>query len=55
MAVPRSARLHLPGGVFHVISRWLERKFLLGLRGDREAYIDLLGRSLQRTDTEVLA
>src|SRR5688500_2674675 len=51
----RTARLHYPGGVFHVISRCVAGHFLLNDEEVRQAYVDLLGRAAARTDARVLA
>lgn len=46
--MPRYARLHLPGGIFHVISRCLNRERLLECDGDRQHYLGLIGATLQQ-------
>ena len=53
--MPRTARIHLPGGVFHVISRAIDRRFLLDGHDERRRYLDLLQASLRYTDARVLA
>jgi len=54
-AMARTARLHFPGGLFHVISRCVAGKHLLDDPEIRAAYVDLLGRTASRLDCQVLA
>lgn len=51
----RTARLHYPGGIFHLISRCMERTNLLDGDAEREKYMSLLKTSLSRTDATLLA
>ena len=51
----RSARLHFPGGVFHIISRCLNREFLLHGTEERARYLLMLEMASSRTDARVLA
>jgi putative transposase len=51
----RTARLHVPGGVFHVISRCPGGEPLLEIAGAREKYLELLGSALEATDARLLA
>lgn len=53
--MPRSAHLHYPGGVFHVVARCTGGAFLI--RGDTERahYLELLGKALAKTDAKLLA
>jgi REP element-mobilizing transposase RayT len=53
--MPRYARLYYPGGTFHIVSRCLNRDFLIEGRGDREKYLQLLGATLARCDATLLA
>jgi len=53
--MPRYARLNVPGGVFHVISRCLNREFLIDGPEDRARYLSLIGRAVERSDAAVLA
>ena len=53
--MPRAARLHLPGGFFHVICRALNREYLLDGEAERERYIGLLEAATKRTDAKVIA
>ncbi len=53
--MPRQARIYYPGGVFHVISRFMDGKRFLRTEKDRAHYVGLIGNALQRCDTEVLA
>ncbi len=52
--MPRAARVDLPGGTFHIISRTLNREFLIEDE-DRLYYLALLGRALEKTDARVVA
>ena len=51
----RSARLHYPGGVFHIISRCVNREFLLEGAAERARYVSLLEAASLPTDARVLA
>ena len=53
--MPRAARLYYPGGVFHIISRCPEGRFLIKGDAERHEYLRLLGQTLARTDAQVLA
>ena len=53
--MPRYARLYYPEGVFHIISRCLNRQFLIEGPQDRGKYLQLIGSSLKRSDATVLA
>ncbi len=53
--MPRSARIHCPDGIFHVISRCHDNQWLLDGDEERARYLDLVGRSQARTDAKVLA
>jgi hypothetical protein len=39
--MPRFARFHVTGGLFHVISRFHDRRFYLDIEGAREKYLEL--------------
>lgn len=51
----RTARLHYPGGIFHIISRCLNCERLITRPAHRKYYLDLLAESLAFTDATVLA
>ena len=53
--MPRQARIYFPGGIFHVISRCLNREYLLDGATEREYYLGLLERAQRHTDARVLA
>ena len=53
--MPRPSRVHYPGGLFHIISRCLEKRFLLDGTEERQKYLELLEKTLRRTDSRVLA
>ena len=52
--MPRAARVELPGGVFHLISRTVNREFRFE-DADRHQYLALLGAALEKTDARVVA
>ena len=41
------ARFHVTGGVFHVISRFHDRRFYMDIDGAREKYLELLGKAAE--------
>lgn len=51
----RSARLHVPGGVFHIISRCLNHAYLFDGALERARYLALLEAAARRNDARVLA
>jgi REP element-mobilizing transposase RayT len=53
--MPRAARLDVPDGLFHVISRAIDRHALFDGPTERARYLELLGRALRHTDARVLA
>jgi putative transposase len=53
--MPRYARLHYPGGLFHIISRCLNHEFLINSDEDRRKYLSLLQSALSRCDATLLA
>jgi len=53
--MPRYARPHITGGLFHVICRFHERKFFFDTEGSRDSYLTCLARALSRVDTRLLA
>ena len=53
--MPRSARIHAPGHVFHIISRCMNREYLLEGPDAQNRYLGLLAKGLRRTDASVLA
>lgn len=53
--MPRYARLNVPGGVFHVISRCLNREYLIDGPEDRARYLSLIERAVERSDAAILA
>ncbi len=46
----RIPRYFLPGGVHHIIARFVDRGFILDEPGARARYLELLGRSLRTSD-----
>ena len=53
--MPRYARIHLTGGLFHVVSRFHDKRFFFDLEGAREKYLELLGRAAAKHDSRILA
>jgi putative transposase len=53
--MPRYARFHVTGGLFHVISRFHDRRFYLDIEGAREKYLELLGQALKSHDAGIVA
>ena len=53
--MPRAARIHVPGHVFHVISRCMNREFLIEGETERRRYLAQLAKGLSKTDAKVLA
>jgi hypothetical protein len=51
----RIARLTLPGRLYHVISRFVDRTWFLTSDVERDHYLNLLGRALGKTDWRCLA
>jgi len=51
----RIARLTVPGALHHVISRFVDRDWLLASDVERTHYLGLLGRALARTDWRCIA
>ena len=53
--MPRTARIHLPDGLFHIISRAIDRRFLFDGLAERRRYVELLGAASKHSDARVLA
>jgi REP-associated tyrosine transposase len=53
--MPRFARIHVTGGLFHVISRFHDRRFYLDVEGAREKYLELLGKAAETHDSRIIA
>jgi len=51
----RLARFHVTGGLFHVISRFHDRRFYLDVDGAREKYLELLGKACETHDCRLIA
>ena len=52
--MPRSSRIHVEGGVYHLISRCLNHEYLLAGEAERRWYLAALERALSRTDTVMI-
>ncbi|MBN8610632.1 MAG: transposase [Deltaproteobacteria bacterium] len=53
--MPRTARLHVPGGVFHLVSRFVRDEPVLDREGARDHYLQCVGAASANSDTTVLA
>jgi REP element-mobilizing transposase RayT len=53
--MPRYARIHVTGGLFHIISRFHDRRYYLDIEGAREKYLDLLGKAVETHDGRIIA
>ena len=53
--MPRTARVSLAGGVFHVVSRFVREEWLLDEDGARHAYLRALEHAAKPDDARVLA
>ena len=53
--MPRYARIHVSGGLFHVISRFIDRRFHLDTEGAREKYLEYLGKAAASHDARIAA
>ncbi len=53
--MPRFARPHVTGGLFHVICRFHNHTFLLDVEGARSRYLDCMANALSRTDARLFA
>lgn len=53
--MPRAARIHAPGYVFHIISRCMNREFLIDGPAERTRYLSLLERGMMRSNAKVMA
>jgi putative transposase len=53
--MPRYARPHVTGGLFHVISRFHNGEFLLNIENARQHYLSHLSSALAGSDTRLLA
>ena len=51
----RLARIHVAGGLFHVISRFHDRRFYLDIDGARQKYLDFLGCAAEQHDCRIIA
>lgn len=53
--VPRPLRVFVPGGIYHVASRGSDRRPLFLFDADREAFLERLGRTVERYELSCLA
>jgi len=53
--MPRYARIHVTGGLFHVISQFHDKRYYLDMDGARERYLDLLGKAAATHDGRIVA
>jgi len=53
--MPRYARIHVTGGLFHVISRFHDRRYYLDIEDARATYLRLLGQASASHDARIVA
>ncbi len=53
--MPRSGRLHIEGGYYHVMDRGLERRYIFEQKQDKNDFLTRLENRLKRTDIQCLA
>ena len=53
--MPRYARVHVTGGLFHVISRFHDNRFYLDVEGARDKYLEFLGNAAATHDCRIVA
>jgi putative transposase len=53
--MPRFARIVFPGGIYHVISRFYNREFLVTDEEERSYYLGLLGAGMEKSDAILLS
>jgi putative transposase len=53
--MPRQPRLDLPGLLYHVIARGIERREIFGDDRDRETFVDRLGELMTESDAKLYA
>ena len=53
--MPRTGRLHIAGGCYHLMGRGLERRNIFGSDEDKEDFIARVALGLEDTDAECMA
>jgi REP element-mobilizing transposase RayT len=53
--MPRSGRLHIAGGLYHVMGRGLEQRRIFEEPEDKVWFLDRFGRKLERAKAQCLA
>jgi putative transposase len=53
--MPRFARIVYPGGIYHIISRFYNREFLITDKEQLSYYLGLLGEGLLKSDALLLS
>lgn len=53
--MPRTGRLHIPGGCYHLIGRGLERRYIFEHAIDKRDFLTRFGKLLERTSCQCLA
>jgi putative transposase len=53
--MPRHARIHYPGGIYYLISRFVNGSYLIKTDEDRTQYLRLLGNASNKTDALILS
>lgn len=55
LPMSRYARIYFPGGLYHLISRFVDDQPLIKTKKQRSYYLSLLGDAVEKTDATVLA
>jgi len=53
--MPKTGRLHIVGGYYHVIGRGLKRRWIFEKKIDKHDFLTRLGKDLERTQSHCLA
>ena len=53
--MPRSGRLHIPGGHYHIIGRGLEQRCIFNQPADKNDFLQRVGIGLERVGAQCLA
>ncbi len=53
--MPRTGRLHIPGGCYHVMGRGLERRRIFNQADDKNDFLERLGNIVEQSDGQCLA
>lgn len=53
--MPRAPRCLVPGATYHLISRFVDREWFINQEEERDYYLRLLGRAIERSDWRLMA